>query len=314
MPADAQTQQLLDLMAAAAPAEPPERTPEASRQAYSGLAAMMPPGPEVETSERTIPGPAGDIGVRVYTPSGDGPFGALVFLHGGGWTIGDLDTHDHPCRTLCAEAGIVVVSVDYRLAPEHPFPAALDDSWDVVQWMGTHADELNADRNRLAVGGDSAGGNLAAVVALRARDEGGPTLRFQLLVYPAVDLRLDAPDRYPSQRENAEGYVLTLDTMEWFGANYLPDSSVRTDWRVSPLLADDHSGLPAALVITCELDPLRDEGAVYAEALSAAGVSATHTLYEGTVHTMFQLAPILDAGARALTESAAALRDAIGRP
>lgn len=311
MPVDPQTQMILDLVNAAAPAEPVAPTPETSREAYRGLAATLPPGPAVTVEERTIPGPAGEIPVRIYTPEGDGALPALVFLHGGGWTIGDLDTHDHPARTLCAEAGIVVVSVDYRLAPEHPFPAALDDAWAALEWVAAHGSEIGVDPSRLAVGGDSAGGNLAAVLSLMARDNGGPALRLQLLVYPAVDMRADNEERYESLTENAEGYILTLATMRWFGDNYLPDAAARDDWRVSPLLADDHSGLPPALVITAEFDPLRDEGAAYAEVLHDAGVPVTHSLYEGTVHTMYQLAPFIPAGAEALTESAEALRAAL---
>jgi acetyl esterase len=312
MPIGHQEQQMLDMMAAAAP---PQRQPlEAAtmRQRYSALASLLPPGPAVAVTDRTIPGPAGDIPVRVYRPDGDGPFGVLVYLHGGGWTIGGLDTHDHPCRTLCDEAGIVVVSVDYRLAPEHPYPAALDDSWAALGWVAANAGEIDGDPSRLAVGGDSGGGNLAAVLSLMARDQGGPSLSFQLLVYPSVDLRDDAVDRFPSLTENGTGYILTLESMEFFKANYRPGRGTDDDWRMSPLLAGDHSGLPPALVITAELDPLRDEGRAYADVLAAAGVTVTHTLYPGTVHTMFQLAPFLDAGKAALSESAAALRAAIG--
>ena len=312
MPADPQTQQILDLVNGAAPPEPVAPTPETSREAYRGLSGMMPQGPDVAVTERTIPGPAGEIPLRIYTPDGDGPFGVLVHLHGGGWTIGDLDTHDHPCRTLCAEAGVVVVAVDYRLAPEDPFPAAVDDSWAALQWAAQHADELGGDPDRLAVGGDSAGGNLAAVMALMARDAGGPTLRLQLLVYPAVDSRADHTERYPSLLENAEGFVLTLATMEWFAANYLPDGDDRADWRASPLLADDHAGLAPAHVVTVGLDPLRDEGRAYVEALRAAGNDVTHAHYDGTIHTSWQLAPVIPAGAQALSEAAARLRETIG--
>jgi acetyl esterase len=311
MPIGTQEQQLLDMMAAAAPDEPRPLEADTMRQAYSAMAALLPPGPDVGTTDRAVPGPGGDIPVRVYTPTGAGPFGVLIYLHGGGWTIGGLDTHDHPCRTLCADAGVVVVSVDYRLAPEHPFPAALDDAWAVLEWVAADAAELGADPARIAVGGDSGGGNLAAVLALLARDRGGPELRFQLLVYPAVDLRPDAVDRFPSLTENGEGYVLTYAAMQFFMGNYRPDPSQADDWRLSPLLAPDHGGLPAALIITAEFDPLRDEGRTYAEALEAAGTPVTLSLYEGTVHTMFQLAPFLDAGKAALAEAATAVREAL---
>jgi acetyl esterase len=313
MPVGQQEQQLLDMLAAAAPEMPQPLVAENMRAGYSAMAQMLPPGPDVTTDDRTIDGPGGPIPVRIYTPDGDGPFGVLVYLHGGGWTIGGLDTHDHPCRTLCADAGVVVVAVDYRLAPEHPYPAALDDAWAALLWAATHAADIGGDPSRLAVGGDSGGGNLAAVLALMATARGGPELTFQLLVYPAVDLRPDFAERYPSIVENAEGYVLTRAHMEFFQDNYCPDPDVTHDWRVSPLLAEDHAGLPPALVITVEFDPLRDEGLAYAELLASAGVKVTHTLYEGTVHTMFQLAPILDAGARALAESSAALRAAMER-
>lgn len=312
MPADPQTQQILDLINGAAPAEPVEPTPETSREGYRGLSAMMPEGPDVGVADRTIPGPAGDIPVRVYTPDGDGPFGVLVHLHGGGWTIGDLDTHDHPCRTLCAEGGVVVVSVDYRLAPENPFPAAVDDAWAALRWVAEHAAEIGGDPARIAVGGDSAGGNLAAVLAVMARDAGGPALGLQLLVYPAVDSRADQTERYPSLTENGEGYVLTLATMQWFATNYLPDDDDRLDPRASPLLTPDLSGLAPAHVVTLELDPLRDEGQAYVDALRAAGNDVTHAYYEGTVHTVWQLAPVIPTGARALSDAAERLRATIG--
>jgi acetyl esterase len=311
LPIGPQEQQLLDMLSAAAPDEPRPLEADTMRAAYSGMAAMLPPGPDVATDDRTVPGPAGDVPVRVYTPAGDATRGVLVYLHGGGWTIGGLDTHDHPCRTLCADAEVVVVSVDYRLAPEHPFPAALDDAWAVVEWVAANAAEIGGDPSRVAVGGDSGGGNLAAVIALMARDRGAPELRFQLLVYPAVDLRPDAVDRFPSLTENGEGYVLTYQTMQFFMGNYRPDPAQADDWRLSPLLATDHGGLPPALIITAEFDPLRDEGKAYAEVLERAGTSVTLSPYDGTVHTMFQLAPFLDAGKAALAESAAALRTAL---
>ncbi len=312
MPVGPQEQQLLAMMAAGAEGDPGPLDPDGARAAYRALASVLPPGPDVGVFDRTIPGPDGDIGVRVYTPDGEGPFGTLLFLHGGGWTIGDLDTHDHPCRSLCHDAGIVVVSVDYRLAPEHPYPAGLDDAWAVLEWLAVNGAELRADPTRLAVGGDSAGGNLAAVLALRARDRGGPALLFQLLVYPGIDLRLGADERYPSRRDNADGYVLTRAHLEFFIASYLPDPSRGHEWEASPLLAADLTGLPRALVITAEFDPLRDEGAAYAVALADAGTAVTHTLYPGTIHTMFQLAPLLDSGRAALAQSAEALATALG--
>lgn len=312
MPVGPQEQQLLEMMATAAPEERPPLEVATLRRDYAALADMVPPGPPVATNDRTVPGPAGEVPVRVYSPPGDGPFGVLVYLHGGGWTIGDLDTHDHPCRTLCQEASVVVVSVDYRLAPEHPFPAALDDAWAALTWVADHGAEIGGRPDRLAVGGDSGGANMAAVLALMARDHGGPALDLQLLVYPAVDLREEATDRYRSRRENGTGHVLTLEHLELFSASYRPDPALGHDWRVSPLLAEDHRDLPPALVITAGFDPLRDEGAAYADTLRSAGVEVVHSDYPETVHAMFQLAPFLDAGARALSESATALRTALG--
>lgn len=310
MPVGPQEQQLLELLAGAAqePGTPIELM--ALREGYEGLAAMLPPGPEVGTEDLEVPGPDGPVGIRVYTPSGREPVGVLVYLHGGGWTIGSLDTHDHPCRTLCDSGGIVVVSVDYRLAPEHPYPAALDDARAVLGWVAEQRSRWGLETLPIAVGGDSGGGNLAAVLALMARDAGGPELAFQLLVYPVVDLRTDSVDRYPSLRENGSGYVLTLDHMRFFSGNYRPDEALGDDWRLSPILAESHRDLPPALVITAGYDPLRDEGAAYASTLESAGVPVIHSSYPDTVHTMYQLAPFLDAGARALDESAAALREA----
>lgn len=285
-----------------------EQTVEMAREGYLALAEAVGRGPEVgEVSDRRIPGPAGDIPVRVYRPEGEGPFGVLVYYHGGGWVIGDLDTHDHACRELSSGAECVVVSVDYRLGPEHRFPAAVDDSFAALQWVAQNCTEIGADPARLAVGGDSAGGNLAAVVALMARDAGGPDIAFQLLIYPAVDMRLDSP----SIAENADGYVLTRDHMHWFRDHYLGEDGPRTDARVSPLLAESHSGLPPALIITAEYDPLRDEGKAYADKLSAAGVETKHSLYDGMIHVFFQLSAILDGGRAAVAESVAALRSAI---
>lgn len=309
----AQERQLLDSMASASQPEAGPLEVATLRERYAALAQLVPQGPEVVTGDRTVPGPAGPVPVRIYTPPTTEPVGVLVYLHGGGWTIGDLDTHDHPCRTLCQDGSVVVVSVDYRLAPEHPYPAALDDARAALDWVAGHTVELGVPGGPIAVGGDSGGGNLAAVLALIARDEGGPDLGFQLLVYPAVDLRTDSIERYPSLRENASGYLLTLEHMELFIANYRPDPALGEDWRVSPLLAPDHSGLPPALVITAGFDPLRDEGTAYAEALVAAGVEVVHRHHPETVHTMWQLAPFLDTGRQALADAARLLRETLTR-
>jgi acetyl esterase len=248
------------------------------------MSAMAGEPPEVGSVEdRTVPGPAGDIPVRVYRPDVEGPAPILVFLHGGGWVIGNLDSHDVSCRALCKRAEVVVVSVDYRLAPEHPHPAASDDAWAALTWVAAHGDEVGGDASRLAVGGDSAGGNLAALMALRARDEGGPALRHQMLIYPVTDLAAETA----SHVENGEGYFLTTETMRWFIDHYLgPDRAHGdpADPAISPLRADDLSGLPPAQVLTAEFDPLRDEGDAYAARLAEAGVPVDHVQHPGLVH------------------------------
>lgn len=313
MPLDPEVAPIVELLNAAAAEAPPidEQTPEMRRAGYLALVAMIPKGPELaEVSDRTIPGPAGDIPVRVYRPDAPGPLGVLVYYHGGGWCIGDLETHDEVCRTLADRAGVVVVAVDYRLGPEHRFPAAVEDAIAAGEWVAANAAELGGDPQRLAVGGDSAGGNLATVVALHARDAGTiPGLRFQLLVYPSVDMRFSG---YPSMTENAEGYLLTRQGMDWFREHYLSDPSDVEDWRASPITDQRHDGLPPALILTAEFDPLRDEGAAYAETLRSAGVEVTHTNYDGMVHIFFQLGPLVSGGRRAVDEAAAALAVAIG--
>jgi acetyl esterase len=301
--------------AAAAAAETPippitEQTPEMARAGYEALAQVLGDGEAVSTADRSIPGPAGDLPVRVYTPDGEGPFGVLVYYHGGGWVIGSLDTHDHLSRAGCLGGGCVVVSVDFRLALEQTFPAAVDDAWAALEWIAEHAAELGGDPERLAVGGDSAGGNLAAVVSQLARERGGPRLALQLLIYPAVDMR----QAHPSIDENAEGWVLTKDHMIWFRDHYLPtpvEDADLTDPRLSPLLAESHADLPPAWIATAELDPLRDEGEAYGEALRAAGVPADVIRYDGMVHVFFQLHPLLDDGRRAVGEASAAVARAL---
>ena len=315
MPLHPQVTALVEAMAASSDAKPThEQTPKEARDGYRALAATFGPGPEVGAVEdRTIPGPASEIPIRVYRPEGDGPFGVLVFYHGGGWVIGDLDTHDRECRLLCNGAGCLVVAVDYRLAPEHRFPAAVEDAFAALQWVGRNAGELGGDPRRLAVGGDSAGGNLAAVMALLARDQGGPALRFQLLVYPAVDAR----DRkeYRSRRQNAEGPFLLQKTVDYFTGHYLGDAGSgpsRDDIRVSPMVADSHRGLPPALVVTAEFDPLRDEGEAYARSLEAANVPVRLHRYDGMPHVFFQLSPILEEGKELIDEASSALNEALG--
>ena len=316
---DPQLSPLVDAIAnnpAAAPTG--NLAPATAREGYLALLAMLGPGEEVAHVEnRAIPRPAGgDIPLRIYTPEGAGPFGVLVFYHGGGWVLGDLDSHDKECRALCNGAGCIVVSVQYRLAPEHPFPAAPEDAYAALKWVSDNAVEVGGDADRLAVGGDSSGGNLAAAVTLMARDRGGPALRFQLLIYPPTDCR--SGDNYPSYTENATGPFLLRSlksTMDYFERHYFGEgdtSAARHDPRASPLLAASHVGLPPALIVTAEFDMLRDEGEAYAQALEKAMVPVRLHRYEGMTHLFFQLSPIVKQGKELLREASTALREVIG--
>ena len=233
-----------------------------------------------------------------------------MYFHGGGWVIGSLETHDGTCRELAAGAGCVVVSVDYRLAPEHRYPAAAEDCYAATRWCAEHAAELAIDARRIAVGGDSAGGNLAAVVAQMARDRGGPGLVLQLLVYPVTDHDFGTA----SYRDNAAGYLLTAADMRWFWGHYLGDDTARgAEPYASPLRAASLAGLPPALVITAELDPLRDEGEAYARALEAAGVAAKLHRYDGMIHGFFGMSAIMDQAVAAVREATGTLRFAFSR-
>ena len=306
MPVDPQLR-LLDLLATSGAPSITSLQPEAARAL---MAAMRGNAREVEVhtiADHTAPGPAGDVPVRVYSPAGEGPFPLLVWIHGGGWVLGSVEESDPVARGLSVAADCVVASIEYRLAPEHPFPAGLEDCWAALRWCVDHADDLRVDPDRLAIGGDSAGGNLAAACTVLARDAGGPPLRFQLLVYPVVDF--DATTR--SMVDNAEGYLLTREVMQWFYDHYTnPDQ--RNDPRAAPLRADDLSGLPPALVITAEYDPLRDEGEAYGRRLAEAGVPVTVTRYDGMIHAFFSMTAFADRALEAEAEAGAALRRAFG--
>lgn len=275
-------------------------------------AAPMPPTepiPVAKVEDRRIPGaPDGPpIPVRVYWPqTGSNGLPVVVYFHGGGWVLGGLDSHDPLCRSLANEVGAVVVSVDYRLAPEHRFPAAAEDAYAATAWVHAHATELGAAPSRLAVAGDSSGGNLAAVVALMARDRGGPPLRFQLLVYPVVDYARNTP----SYRANAEGYFLTATHMRWYWDQYLGTADGAGPYA-SPLRAHDLRGLPPAYVVTAEFDPLRDEGEAYAQRLREAGVPVSVRRYDGMFHGFFSLAGLLPAAREANGAAFTALRAAL---
>ena len=271
------------------PAPPPiyEMTPEQGREMYRAMRVINPDLPIHKTEDRTIAGSQGEIPVRVYTPAGPGPFGVLMYFHGGGWVIGDLDTSDAVCREIATLAGVVVVSVDYRMAPEAPYPAAVEDAYDATSWAAENMAGLNGN-GKLGVTGESAGGNLSAVVSLKARDNSGPDIAFQCLLYPVTDCDWTRD----SYKENGEGLLLETRTMEWFWDYYCPEEATRKEAYASPLLAADLSNLPPALVVTAEFDPLRDEGEAYASALAAAGNDAEAVRYDGLVHDFFATAAV----------------------
>jgi len=310
MPLDTQARMLLDQMASVGAPPLNEQSVAQARAMIENLTALSGEAEPVAAVEnRTVPGPAGEIPIRLYRPesAGAGAAPCLVWLHGGGFVIGSIDTSDGTCRALANRTGAVVVSVDYRLAPEDPFPAGPEDAYAAVTWIAAHGADLGIDPSRIAVGGDSAGGNLTAVVALMARDRGGPDLRLQLLVYPVTDHSFETP----SYLENADGYLLTRDAMIWFWNHYIADPAGRDDPYASPLRAGDLSGLPPAFVITAEYDPLRDEGEAYADKLRAAGVPVTLTRYDGMIHGFFGMSLVLNQAKQAIDDAAVVVRDAL---
>ena len=313
MALDPKIRELLDL---AADAPPIGTVPvEMMRgEAPSQMAALFRMGlvspPVAAVEDLDIPGPTDDLRVRVYTPGGEGPYPIVVFFHGGGWVLGDLETHDPMCRALCSGADSVVVSVGYRLAPEHRFPAATDDALAATRWVATHAAEISGDALRIALAGDSAGGNLAAVTTLRIRDEGGPALRGQLLIYPGLGYPWPPT---PSYIENAEGYGMTRESATWFWDQYLGGRTYATNPLAAPLLAPDLRGLPSALVITAQYDVLRDEGERYVKRLRAAGVPARFSRYEGVNHRFAEMLGILDQAEQVHDEMYAWLRQTLSQ-
>ncbi len=270
---------------------------------------LQPDAPDVGALKNiTCPGPAGPIPLRLYrpkSPNRSGETGALIYYHGGGWVIGDLESHDVLCRDLANQSGEAVISVDYRLAPEHRFPAAVDDAIAAARWISAHAVSLELDASRLAVGGDSAGGNLAAVVALALRGE--VPLRFQLLIYPAVD----AVQKWPSTTRNAEVLPLTDRAMVWFYDHYAGAADVRSDWRLSPLRAASHAGLPPAIIMTAGYDVLMDEGIAYADVLEKAGVAVTRKHYAGMIHGFIGMGKMVETANTATRDASAALKAAL---
>ncbi|MBO9651024.1 MAG: alpha/beta hydrolase [Variovorax sp.] len=283
-----------------------------ARRFYRERRALAQPEPGDVASVRDLSaeGPHGPISLRYYRPLGSDASAVLpvlVYYHGGGWTIGDLDTHDTLCRELCNLSGCAVVAVDYRMGPEHRFPAAVDDVLAATRWVRQEAASLKIDANRLAVGGDSAGGNLAAVVSIAAREAGDLPIAFQLLIYPATDMRRG----HPSHTTNGQGYVLTSDSITYFHDHYIDDPKHDLDWRASPLLHENLKGLPPSLVITAGYDPLRDEGLDYARALTEAGNRASYVCFERQIHGFITMGRLLDEANTAVALCAAELRRAL---
>lgn len=308
MPVDNDTQAVLDLLTKLG-------APEFSTLSVAQARSMsLAPPPAVPTAvhrieNREVQGSQCRIPVRVYHPEpASATRGALVYFHGGGWVIGNLDSHDETCRRLCVGSGSIVVSVDYRLAPETPYPGPMIDCYDVTTWVAREADSLGIDSNRIAVGGDSAGGNLAAAVALRARDLNGPPICFQLLVYPVTDANFTTG----SYTANASGYLLTRSAMQWFWDHYVPTPAGRKEAYAAPAQAKDLKGLPSALVLTAEFDPLRDEGEAYAHALQAAGVDVSMTRYDGVIHGFFGMHATVAKARIALDQASTALQRHLG--
>jgi acetyl esterase len=311
MPLHPETAFVLDLIKEAG--RPPMQTltpAEAREVSAKSRAVLQPPPPEVAAVEDlTCPGPSGEIRLRHYRGLGTAPeavLPALVYFHGGGWVIGDLDSHDQVCRTLANAAQCAVVAVDYRMAPEHVFPAAVNDSAAAYAWVVGNAAALRIDPQRIAVGGDSAGGNLATVVSIMARDGAFPLPCFQWLVYPATDLTASLP----SYERMADGpFVLTTPTMKWFRDHYLSEPAQQYDWRASPLRAASLAGLPPALVLTCHWDPLCDEGILYAQRLGSEGVLVQHVHMNDQMHAFLTMGRFIGASDMAIRHAALALRD-----
>ena len=311
MSLDPQCAKIIAKAAAAggSPLELPDHT--LARKAYEAatVAYRHSSGDLDSVEDRTVPGPDGnDIAIRIYTPvSANKSLAVVIFFHGGGWVVGSLNSHDHMCRYLAQGGDCIIVAVDYRLAPEHKFPAGLEDCIAVTRWVAKNAEGFGGDPARLAVAGDSAGGNLAAGVALELRDAPkGVSIGLQLLIYPAVDFTADTA----SKAENAEGYLLTRQATETYADLYLPNREARTNPRASPQLASHHTDLPRAWIQTAQFDPLRDEGCIYAETLANAGVQVEYKCYAGMVHGFARMGALVDEGVVALDHAARAIRSA----
>ncbi len=304
MALDPDIRNMLDMLAGMGMSDFADLTPEQAR-ALQLAPPPTAPTPVGAVEDRTVASAREPIPIRIYTPAQRTLPGALVYFHGGGWVIGDLDSHDETCRRLCRGAGLTVISVHYRRAPETTYPGAAEDCYAATAWVAANAAALGINPARIAVGGDSAGGNLAAAVALMARDRGAPALRFQMLIYPVTDADFDRP----SYRENGEGYLLSRRGMQWFWDQYVPDLDQRHEPYAAPLQAARLADLPPALVQTAGFDPLRDEGEAYAEALRAAGVAVRMTRYDGLIHGFFGMQDAIPAARPAFSEAIDALRE-----
>lgn len=304
--------QVLEAMAASGQPTLDQVPPPVAREAFNEAVKMLGGAkPDAEVQEREWQGPTQALPLRVYRPAGTAnntKLPAVAYIHGGGWVIGDLGTYDTLCRVLCAESGCAILSFEYRMAPEHKFPAAADDACAALGWMSKHADELGIDTSRLAVAGDSAGGNLAAVAALHARDAGGPKLKHQLLIFPATDLAAES-ESYASR---AEGYFLTKVLMDYFINHYLNSADEVHDWRASPLRAKSHANLPPATVVVAGFDPLCADGVTYAETLNQAGNQAEVIRYDDMIHDFTLMDGAIAEGRTALKRMAGVLRKALG--
>jgi acetyl esterase/lipase len=312
MPLDPQVQGLLEAMAAQGmPPFAQMTVPQAREIAHAFIDLEGDTEDVAETRTETVPVPGAAISVRIYRPDAPGPLPLIVYFHGGGWVIGNCEIADKPCRALANAARAVVASVEYRLAPEHPFPTATEDCYAATRWLAERAEELGADARDLTVCGDSAGGNLAAVVALMARDRGDVAITRQVLLYPVTSPAEGSP--FASYIENADGYLLTAADMHWFWNHYLRSPEDGKNPYAAPLAADDLGGLPPAYVAVCEYDPLRDEGVAYAERLEQAGVPVTLSRIDGAVHGMFWLAGVVQRGRVLIDEVATAVRSPVPR-
>jgi acetyl esterase len=310
MPLDPQVTRLLSVMERTGGKPLSESTAAEARVGDWSRDFVGPTEPVADVTHTFIPGPTADLPVRIYTPEGTGPFPAIVYFHGSAFSVSNIGLADSPHRAIANRTGCVVVAVNYQKAPEHPFPTPMNDAYAATEWVQDNAGLLRVDPLRIGVGGDSAGGNLAAAVCIRAREERGPRLAFQLLLYPAVL----AESSYPSMTENANGYMLSSDDVAWAWQQYVPDEEQRGNPLASPLLAERHDQLPPAIVLTAEYDPLRDEGEAYADKLEAAGVPVVRRRYEGMIHGFLWTAGVIDGSRQLIDDLGKDVRELLANP